>query len=228
MSRLAPFILLAVVSPPPASAGSVVGKLDLPPPPEHPPAATRGFLDRVENPFATVQPVDLARQMVVVLEGDEKPVSPPQVNWDLLGDSFSHAVVAAPVGAEVVIKNIPKAASHTIVAKEDPKLVPAGPINPGGTRSFRVADAGKVYTFGDKDVPHLKGVLVVVNTQYIGYPDDGGRFEIGEVPPGHYTMKIWYADRWLEATDSVNVAAKGKTDVNFKVPAGSFAAPAKK
>ncbi len=225
MSRLAPILLLLLAAP--ASAGTLIGKLELPPAPERGPSATRGFLDRTENPLAPVRGIDVTRQMVIVLEGDEKPVSPAQVNWDLLGDSFSHPVAAAPVGAEVVIKNLPKT-SHTLIAKEDPKLVSAGPINPGGTKSFRPAEAGKVYTFGDKDAPHIKGVLVVVNTPYIAYPDDGGRFEINDVPAGAYKLRIYYADHWLDATDSVNIAAKGKTDHNFKIPAGSFAPPAKK
>jgi hypothetical protein len=217
--------IVLLMIPSAAGAGTLVGKLELPPAPERPSAGLKGFLDRVENPLAPVQPLNVPRHMVVVLEGDEKPVTPPQVNWDLLGDSFSRPVIAAPAGAEVVIKNVSKT-SHTLVAKEDPKLVPPGPINPTGPKSFRASDPGKVYTITDPDAPYLQGKLVVVNTQFIAYPDDTGRFEIPDMPAGSYKLKIWYRDGWLERPDdTVEVGAKGKTEFNPKIGA---LAPAKK
>lgn len=211
-----------------AHAGTVTGKLELPPPPPRPPLEVKGFLDRVENPLAPVKPFAPATRMVVVLEGDEKPVSPPQVVVELLGETFSKKVVAAPAGAEVLIKNVSKTA-RTLTAAEDPKLVPQGPINPTGPKSFRVTDVGKVYTIDDKDAPHLQLKIVVVNTQYVGYPDETGRFEVDGVPPGAYKVKVWYADGWVQRDDeTITVAAKGKTEVNPKIPAGAFAPAAKK
>jgi hypothetical protein len=211
-----------------AHAGTVTGKLELPATPPRPPVQMKGFLDRVENALAPVKPLLPAQHMVVVLEGGEVPVSPPQVVIELLGETFSKRVVAAPAGAEVLIKNVSKT-SRTLVAAEDPKLVPQGPINPTGPKSFRVTDVGKIYTIGDKDAPHLKLKIVVVNTQYVGYPDDSGKFEIDGVPPGAYKVKVWYRDHWVQRDDeSVNVAAKGKTDVNPKIPAGALAPAAKK
>jgi polysaccharide lyase family 4-like protein len=207
-------------------AGTLVGKLELPAAPERPAAATKGFLERVENPLAPVQPLNVPRQIVIVVEGDEKPATPPQVTWDLVGNSFARPVIAAPAGAEVVIKNLSKTA-HTLVAKEDPKLVPPGPINPTGPKSFRATDPGKVYTLSDPDAPYLVGKLIVVNTQFIAYPDDSGKFEITDIPPGAYKVKIWYRDGWLERPeDSVEVNAKGKTELNPKITA--LAPPAAK
>ncbi len=211
-----------------AHAGTVTGKLELPSNPPRPAQQSKGFLDRVENPLAELRPPALGKQMVVVLEGDEKPVSPGQVVIELLGESFSRRVVAAPAGAEVLIKNVSKTA-RTLVAAEDPKLIPQGPINPTGPKSFRVTDVGKVYTIGDKDAPHLKLKIVVVNTQYVGYADDTGKFEIDNVPAGSYKVRVWYGDNWVQREDeTVNVGAKGKTDVNPKIPAAAFAPAAKK
>jgi hypothetical protein len=219
-------LLVLLLVPSAASAGTLVGKLELPQAPERPPPATRGFLERVENPLAPVQATNVPHQMVIVVEGDEKPATPPQVTWDLLGDSFGRPVIAAPAGAEVVIKNVSNAA-HTLVAKEDPKLVPPGPINPTGPKSFRATEPGKVYTITDPEAPYLQGKLVVVNTQFIGYPDDSGKFEIDDIPPGSYKVKIWYRDGWLaRPDDSVTVGAKGKTELNPKITA--LAPPAAK
>jgi hypothetical protein len=213
-----PGLLLAGGS---ARAGTVIGKLDLPPPPERPASTTHGFVDRVENPLAQVRPYNTTAHMVIVLEGDEKPVSPPQVNWELVGESFSRAIVAAPAGAEVVIKNLSRTA-RTLVALEDPKLL-TGIINPTGPKSFRVTEAGKVYTIADKDAPHLKGKLIVVNTQFIGYPEETGRFEVTDIPAGGYKLRIWYRDGWVDGVEqTVTVTAKGRADITVKIPAGAF------
>jgi hypothetical protein len=211
-----------------ASGGTLVGKLDLPQTPSTAPPATKGFLDRKENPFAPVRAIDVAHQVVVVVEGDEKPVSPPQVMWDLVGESFARPVVAAPAGAEVIIRNASKV-PRTLVIKENPKLIEPGPLNPTATKSFRATDVGKSYTVGDNDAPHLIGHVVVVNTQFVAYPDASGHFEIDNIPPGNYKVKIWYRDNWLQRPDdSIDVTAKGKTELNPKVAAAAFApAPAK-
>ena len=132
-----------------AHGGTLVGKLDFPQTPSSAPPATKGFLDRSENPFAPVRPLDIAHQVVVVVEGDEKPVAPGQVMWDLVGESFARPVVAAPAGAEVVIRNVSKV-PRTLVVKENPKLLDPGPLNPTATKSFKATDVGKAFTVGTK------------------------------------------------------------------------------
>lgn len=210
-----------------AMAGPVSGRLDLPPPPERPPPATKGFLDRVENPLAPARPVAVTPWMIVVLESAQGPAkvnAPGQVTWELVGESFGRPVMGAPAGAEVVIKNTSRTA-RTLVAAEDPKLIPAGPINPTGPKSFRPTEGGKVFTIGDTDAPHLEGTLVVVDSPYVATVDDAGRFEFGDVAEGSYKLKIFYKNGWLEGATDVNVG-KGKVEVNPKVPA--LAQPVKK
>jgi hypothetical protein len=206
--------------------GSLSGKLDLPPAPERKPPEVKGFTDRLENALAPVRPTTPTSEMVVVLFGSEKLAAPPQVVIELLGESFSRRVAAVPAGSEVVIRNVSKTTARSLSAAEDPKLVPPGPINPSGPKSFRVEEADKVYTIGDPEAPHLKLKLVVVNTLYYGYPDDNGKFVIDGVPAGSYKVKIWYRDGWLERpADTVEIGAKGKTEFNPKV---ASLAPGKK
>jgi hypothetical protein len=213
-----------------AQAGTLVGKIELPSLTR--PEVTHGFLDRVDNPLAPLKPFSVAPQLVVELLGDEKPAAPPQIVWHLLGESFDRPVLAAPSGSEIVIKDDSKTA-RTLIASElgkttDTKLIPPGPINPSGNKSFRAGDAGKVYTIGDPDVPHLKVTLIIVNTLYVGYPDEAGKFEITDVAPGSYKLRIWYAGKLIaRPDDNVTITAKGKTDFNPKLPAGALA-PANK
>ena len=213
-------LLVLICSAASVRAGTLVGKLELPAAPARPEPPARGFLERAENPLLPVKPVAVTPRLVVELVGDEKPAAPPQVTWRLVGESFERPVVAVPAGSEVVILDNSKTA-RTLIAKEDPKLIPPGPINPSGTKPFRVTEAGKVYTIGDPDAPHLVGTLIVVNTLYVGYPDESGHFQIADVPPGAYRLRIWYGGQLLDRPDdSVNVSAKGKTEVNPRIPAG--------
>ena len=219
-----------------ARAGTVVGKLELPPAPERPPIVAKGFLDRTENPLAEVKKPSLAPYLVVALEGDGAPSAPAQVTWDLVGESFARPVVAVPVGAEVVIRNQTKSA-RTIGAAEDPKLI-AGPLNPTGSKSFRPA-APALYTISDKDAPYLRGKIVVVNTSHVAVVDDAGRFEMTDVPDGSYKLRVFYYDPaaeargkksgWLRTETDVTVVAKakgGRTEVTAKLSAAELAASA--
>lgn len=211
----------------PARAGTVVGKLELPAAPERAPVVAKGFVDRVENPLADIKKPSVAPYLVVALEGEAGGAAPAQVNWDVVGESFVRPVVAVPVGAEVVIKNLTKVARN-LAAAEDPKLI-VGPLNPTGTRSFRATQPA-TYTVSDKDAPHLRGKLVVVATTHVAAVDDSGRFEIADVPDGNYKLRVFYYDPageargkpsgWLFTTD-VTVSPKGRTnrtEVNAKLP----------
>jgi hypothetical protein len=221
-----------------SEAGTVAGKLELPAVSERSPVIARGFLDRVENPLADIKKPSLAPYLVVALvaEGAPAPAAPGDVGWDLVGESFARPVIAVPVGAEVVIKNLTKV-SRTIAAAEDPKLI-VGPLNPTGSKSFRASQPA-VYTIADRDAPHLRGKVVVVPTLYVAGVDDSGRFEIADVPDGTYKLRVFYYDPyaetrgrksdWLPLAVDVVVASKGKpgrTEVSAKLPAIDLPAPA--
>ncbi len=214
-------VLLASLCVPGASlAGPVTGKLELPPPPERAPLQIKGFLERMENPIAPVKPVAVVPYIVVVLEGDTKPEVPGVVTWELAGESFTRPVFAAPTGAEIVIRNTSKS-PRTLLAVEDPKLIPPGPINPTGPKSVRAGEP-KIYTVNDKDSPFLRGKLVVVATKHIAYPSEKGTFEFTDVPEGSYKLRVFYKDNWIDRPDdTVTVPAKGKVEVPIvKIPAG--------
>lgn len=217
MHRLVIPVFLVLVVPHSAVANPVHGKVELPTNlPERPPPAVRGFVERVENSKKKIADVNVWPYLLVVLESDtSKPESPGQIKWDLVGDSFAKPVIGAPSGAQVVIRNTSHTA-RTLVALEDPKLIQTGLINPKiGERNFNVADP-KVYTITDKDSPHLVGRVVVVGTPHIASVDANGKFEF-DAPEGSYKLRIFYKDRWLDQTETVTVAAKGKTETTVKI-----------
>lgn len=222
----------------PSRAGTVVGKLELPPAPERPLVIAKGFLDRTENPLADIKKVNIAPYFVVALEGEARSdTAPAEVTWELVGESFARPVIAVPVGAQVVIKNTTKI-SRTIGALEDPKLIAGGPLTPTGTKSFRATQAA-IYTIGDAGASHLRGKIVVVASPHVASLDDSGRFEMANVPEGNYKLRVFYYDRdgearggtsaWLPFTTDVAVPSNAKatkTEVNAKLPA--LPAPGKK
>jgi hypothetical protein len=215
-------LALVAVIPATAVAGKVDGRLELPPAPDRPTIAARGFLDRVENPLKNVAPMPVAPYLVVVLENDRSGEG-GEVAWDLLGESFNKPVLAAPVGAKVTINNQSKTA-RMFAAAEDPKLIEKVLVNPTGPLAFRVP-AAKVYTITAKDAPHLRGTLVGVNTTHISGVDASGKFDFGDVPEGSYKLRIFYRDRWLDREETVTVPAKGKpVDVVVK---GALVTPKK-
>ena len=223
--RVALIAVAVAAAAPAAHAGTVSGKLDLPPRPARAPAEPKGFLERLENPYKPAGDVPVAPFLVVVLDGDAKPSAPPQVTWELAGESFLHPVIAAPVGAEISIKNTSKTA-RMLSAAEDGKLIPPGPVNPGGPKSFRVTEVGKIYSVRDSEAPHLRGTIVVVASPFVAYVDEAGHFELPDVTPGDYKARVFYKDAWLDVEQPVTVPVKGKVDVTLKVPA--FAPAAKK
>jgi hypothetical protein len=217
-------VLLGVVGPllghaAEVRAGTVIGRVDLPPPPARPEVAVKGFVDRVENPRKPIQPVNVTPQLLVVLEG-EAPLesSSRQVVWELVGESFARPVIGVPVGGELVIKNKSKTA-RALAAAEDPKLLQPGPINPTGPKSFR-ATAPAIYTIGDADSPHLTGTVVVVGTPYIATVDPAGKFEIPDVAEGTYKIRVFYQSGWIDRPDDTVTVGPKKTDVTVKIPAG--------
>lgn len=205
-----------------ASGGTLIGKVELPPAPERPKVGPRGFVDRAENARKPVQPANVGAQLLVVLEGESKESS-GQVNWDVVGESFSRPVLAVAVGSEVVIRNQSKV-SRTLVAAEDPKLIAAGPLNPTGPKNFKVT-APRIYTISDPDAPYLRGKLVVVPTTLIAYVEVAGavgKFEITDVPEGTYKLRVFYRDNWIDRPDDTVTMGAGpkKVEVTVKLPAG--------
>jgi hypothetical protein len=222
LARAACVLVIAAGS---ALAGDASGKLELPAPPALPEPAYPGFLARAENVTLAPKPFDPTPFLVVVLEpATAAAAAPASAAWDLGGDSFTRPLLTVRTGAEVTIRNKSKRAIS--VTTDDEKLIPAGPINPGGTRPFTVKTPGLVIVSGDADLPHLRGRLLVVDSPYFATPDKDGKFTIKDVPAGEYKVRIWYLDGWLDRTDdTLTMPAKGDGAVSPKLTAYKTKAP---
>lgn len=204
-----------------ADAGTVVGSLDfLGSPPPRPATQTRGYLDRSENPLLPVRPVDPLPAIVVVLESATAPAATTAsaVTWDLLGDSFARAVQPVAVGADVVIRNRGRGAP-VLVAAQQPDLLPKKPLNPTAELRFVAQPAG-VLDLADQSTPHLHGRILVLPTNLFAAPSAAGRFEIANVPPGTWTVRVWYDRGWVDRPDETITVGAGRLEINPKLPSG--------
>jgi hypothetical protein len=144
--------------------------------------------------------------------------TPAPVGWDLVGESFAKPLLAVRAGSEVTIKNRSKRVVSLKAAQKD-DLIRKGPINIGGSVPF--ATPAGFYNVSDADLPHLQGRILAVDSPYFAIPERDGKFEIKDVPPGSYTVKLWYRDGWLDRPDdTLTVPSKGDATVSPKIPAG--------
>ena len=211
-----------------ARAGTVTGKLDLPPG-GAPPLRDPGFLDRAENPHMPVKTVDPTPFLVVVLEGTPADAATGQAPWDLLGASFGKPLLPVAAGTEVVIKNCRACREASLYVDGQPDLIQKGALNPIGTKSVKTSKPGTLIV-KDDELPSLIGRIAVFDTPYFAQPDASGKFEIKDVPNGTYTVKVWYMDHFVErGNESVTIEGKHSADLpHVSVPTGFPAAAAGK
>jgi hypothetical protein len=229
------YLLLAIVvvlgAPPKAAggpqAGVVQGIIELKGKVEGPPSKHLGFLDPVENPIVEPRPYDPLPEMVVFLDGGPAAPdagTPPThaVVWQLLSHSFSPPLKAVVAGSQVSISNMSKTETHTLYADGgNDALVSKDDLRAETTmKSFAVGRDTVVRVLSRK-LPHLEGRVVTFPTRYFSAVERNGRFKIENVPPGRWTIKVWYRDGWVGQGRPVDVPSKD--DPRITLTAADFA-----
>lgn len=223
-----------------AAAGSVAGKIELPPGELETPSLGRAFLPRLENPHAPVRTVDPRPSMVVVLEpaaGVELP--PPKattVTWELLGDSFARPLMAARLGSPVELRNSGWGAP-VLIAHGQPALLAKKPFNPTDRVAIEPKQAGLI-DLVDETTPHLRGRALIIDRGLFAFPDAAGRFTFDDVPAGDWTLRVYYAPPniamsnpkrpgatptpagWIDRTDDKITVGGKRVDLDPKLPPG--------
>jgi hypothetical protein len=218
---LVPLAVLVVAAP--AHAGPVDGKLTVPsggvP---RPPPRTRGFLEPVGNPHLPAREHDPLPAMVVVLEGAAVAPAggaPAQATWDLLGDSFSRPVIAVHVGSELRIRNRGHG-TPILTAVGQPDLIAKKPLNPTGEITFNVGTEPRVIEIVDETTPHVRGRIVVLASRWFTTPDASGKFAFADVPPGAWTLRVFYGTGWIDRPDDKLAVDARRLTVNPTLPRG--------
>lgn len=58
---------------------------------------------------------------------------------------------------------------------------------------------------------------LAVDNPYFALTDEGGRFEIGDIPPGTYKLVVWHPQARAVIEKEVTVPAKGTVAANFEI-----------
>lgn len=168
----------------------------------------------LENGVVPIRPPldDPRSHMIVVLEGGEGATMPPST------------VVAALRDMRVDPRVIPIVSSSSIDFRNEDRVVhalrtvgddrvPPQPQAPGSLRTIKFSAPG-IYELRCNEVPHVHVTVMVLAAGRFAVPKATGAFRMEDVPPGTYTLKVWYAGDYLHSQtlevrgDSTNVDVK--------------------
>ena len=62
----------------------------------------------------------------------------------------------------------------------------------------------------------MEGWVIVVDNPYVALTDTHGRFEIGDIPPGEYSLSMWH-EQLGEVTKPVIVKTGEASNVDFEI-----------
>jgi plastocyanin len=86
----------------------------------------------------------------------------------------------------------------------------------GQMKSFTFKEPGCAATLLCNVHPEMEGYVFVVETPYYAVSAKDGSYEIKDVPPGKYTLKIWH-EKLKGQEVAVEVPEKGNVTVDFEI-----------
>jgi plastocyanin len=135
--------------------------------------------------------------------------------------SFEPHVLVVPVGASVEFPNRDPF-FHNVFSLFEGKRFDLGLYEAGSTRNVVFDKPGISYIFCNIH-SEMSAVVIAVSSPYYGISDRNGRVAISHVPPGHYTLKIWYEDALPEElnklTREVNISQEAPNLGAMRLPA---------
>jgi len=115
--------------------------------------------------------------------------------------SFEPHVLVVPVGSVVEFPNRDPF-FHNVFSLFEGKRFDLGLYEAGSTRNVVFDKPGVSYIFCNIH-SEMSAVVIAVGTPYHGISDPHGRVTIPRVPPGRYTLRIWYEEALPEALNNL-------------------------
>jgi plastocyanin len=193
---------------------AIRGRVDIqrpPPAAHHRPAAT----DPGGQAPAAVEP----RRAVVYFEsaprGAFEDREPAWARMDQRNEAVVPHVLAITVGTTVDFPNNDRT-YHNVFSLSKAQRFDLGRYAAGRSKAVRFDRPGIVRVFCDIH-SHMNAFILVFNHRFFAVTDAEGRYEIGGVPPGAYTLSAWYEGS-VRDQRTVTVPADGRIgDVDFTV-----------
>jgi hypothetical protein len=115
--------------------------------------------------------------------------------------SFEPHVLVVPVGSVVEFPNRDPF-FHNVFSLFDGKRFDLGLYEAGSTRDVVFDKPGISYIFCNIH-SEMSAVVIAVSSPYYGISDVRGRVSIPNVPPGRYTLRIWYEETLPEELNNL-------------------------
>lgn len=182
------------------------------------------FCRDVPNESIVVGPAQGLRYAVVTLEGIAKGKAAERETIHELDNvkcRFVPRVQAASVGQFVLLKNSDPIlhTAHALFANSQPQFNVG--LYPGRTSRKPFVAAGLVKVRCEVH-PWMAAYIVVTDHPYHAVSDVYGEYELGEIPPGAYQLKVWHETLGTqEKRIEVKAGAAQKVDFTYALPTGA-------
>jgi plastocyanin len=134
---------------------------------------------------------------------------------DQRGEAFVPHVLAIAVGTTVDFPNSDPF-FHNVFALSKTRPFDLGRYSRGKSKSVRFDRPGVVQVFCDIH-SHMNAYILVFAHRYFAVTDSSGRYEIGRVPPGAYTLTVWHEGEVRETRAVVVPGTGGTIDAGFVI-----------
>ena len=159
------------------------------------------------------------RRSVVYLESAPSlafpDVEPQRATMDQRNEMFVPHVLAITVGTTVDFPNNDHV-YHNVFSLRGPKPFDLGRYAAGRSRSVRFDRPGIVRVFCEIH-SHMSAFILVFNHPYFAVTGADGRYQIGRVPPGRYTLVAWNEGAIRDSRPVVIGDEGGPAEVDFTV-----------
>jgi hypothetical protein len=117
---------------------------------------------------------------------------------------FAPHLLVVPTGSIVAFRNRDRWL-HSTFSLSDTGRFNLGPYQAGVQKTVRFKRAGVTYVFCNIH-PQMAAVVLSVESPYFGVSDKAGHIMISDVPPGTYSLHIWYENGASQAPKTVHRA----------------------
>jgi plastocyanin len=167
-------------------------------------------------PAPPLAPASEVRHVVIFFkDAPVRAIAPVRVEILQRQETFLPRVVAVPVGSVVAFPN-DDPIYHNVFSLSRAKAFNLGRYPRGQSKEERFDKPGIVRVFCDIH-SHMSATVAVFNHRWFAIPDDDGRFELPEMPPGDHQISAWH-ERLGETTQRVHVDAGRTAILDFTLP----------
>ena len=131
-------------------------------------------------------------RLIGVKQGKGLPaLSPDDLTVDQVGCRYTPHVVAVPIGTKVIFRNSDPT-PHNVRVENTSENILMNVAQPGqgDVDTFRVKQEGPM-SVGCDYHPWMNAYVFGVNNPYYAVTNSDGSFEIADIPPGEYELRMW-------------------------------------